>query len=354
MDNVIENDKAKTKELFYDALLKLDNDYYIAIYPTEKLLICLWLREFNFITSEVIATDSASAAKVYEKVKPSSDQLYQILIRIINKDKEGIAAEINSSASLSTTDKEFLLLLLTTYTTPNDKKYQDNINSAATTFIQNFPHSKYEGYVRSFMRYEYAPKGLQVGFEYYGGATFFSGNTTDYFKSNGTFGLGIIWGIGKFQINTRAAFVFSRLKNDISSGGVLWHDNERAQIMLLDLSVGYPFQLLRNVSISPIIGVGGFTAMPYENDKKKNTELNNVEVNSNAAPLFGVDFCFHYRNFNYYNYIRNKPMFAFYSCNVRYTVQPNLFPTEYKSMNGLSHSVTISFKFGFGKTRRVL
>lgn len=268
MDYIIEKDKPKTKELFYEILLKLDNDYYIGLYPDEKMLLALWLEEYDYISSEVVTLDSAKVARLHTKVRPNEDQLYRVLIHTIEVSKDTITESINSSKTISLVDKDFLLLLLKSYVNANDKNFQSSINDEATKFLNDHPKCSYEDYVRNYIRYEFSPEFI-YGMEFYGGASLVGSNTASYFNSAGYFGFGITWRLSKFQLNTMVAFGFSHLNSDIDYNNVTWLEGERAQLILPEISLEYIFDITRKVKIAPIIGMGWFIAAPFEDDVKK-------------------------------------------------------------------------------------
>ncbi|MEI6138816.1 MAG: hypothetical protein WCP85_06120 [Mariniphaga sp.] len=351
MDNVIANNKEKTKELFNSLILKFDNEYYTSLYPSEKWILCFWLNDFVPITIGATAMDSVAMAKMDKKVKPKEDQLYQILNQTLDKEKDDFTVQVKNS-TLSDEDKEFLLLILKTLTTPNNRDYQKTINSFAGNFISSYPNGKYEKYTKEYIRYEYIPKGFSFGMEFYTGAAFLNTKTSQYFKNGAEFGFGFIWGFGKLQLNTRGAFVFSRLKENIPYNNYTWENGQRAELFIPEMSFNYKFVLNHKTTISPILGLGWFSATPFDEDKKKNSDLDGIEINSGAAPIMGIEISHEYPNQYYYNYFYHKPMYGFYSWNLRYEIQRVPFDGNYSKMNGLMHNIVLSFKFGLGGAKR--
>ncbi len=351
MDNVIANNKEKTKELFHSLVQRFDNEYYTALYPSEKWILCFWLNDFTPITTMAAKMDSVAMAKMDNKVKPKEDQLYQILIQTLDKNKDEFADQVRKSA-LPNEDQEFLLLILKTLTTPNNRDYQITINDASSNFIKSYPNGKYEKYTKDYIRYEYMPKGFSFGMEFYTGASFLNTKTSQYFRNGAQFGIGFIWGFGKLQINTRGAFVFSRLKGNINYDNYTWENGQRAELFIPELSFNYKFILKKKTTISPILGLGWFSAAPYDEDKKKSNDLNNIEINSKGAPIMGIEISHEYSNQYYYNYFYHRPMYAYYSWNLRYEIQRVPFDVNYANMNGLMNNIVLSFKFGFGGARR--
>jgi hypothetical protein len=351
MDNVIANNREKTKELFNSFIQRFDNEYYTALYPAEKWILCFWLNEYNMIAAGSTAMDSVVMAKMDKKVKPKEDQLSQILYQTLDKSNEEFIDQVRNS-TLSDEDKEFVLLILKTLTTPNNSVYQETINSFASKFISTYPESKYNKYTKEYIRYNYTPKGFSFGMEFYSGAAFLNTKTSKYFKNGAEFGFGFIWGIGKLQFNTRGAFVFSRLTENIPYNSFTWENCQRAELFIPELSLNYKFVLNKKIAVSPILGLGWFSAAPYDEDKKRDSNLSGIEINSMAAPIMGIEISHEYSNHFYYNYFYHRPMYAFYSWNLRYEIQRVPFNANYSNMNGLMHNILLSFKFGLGGAKR--
>ena len=354
IDNIISNNRVKTKELFYYMLQQLDNDYYIALYPSEKLMIALSLRDYSFVLSEITKTDSVSLCKLNKKVRPQNDQLYRILSQSLTDNNAEITDDLKNSTMLTSEDKELVVMIKNIYTSQIISKVnQNSINAEASSFIKNYPKSKFETYVRNYIRYEYRPSGFSLGMEFYSGAAIFNKSTQNYFDNGGFIGFGFIWGIDRLNINTRAAFVFSGLSQDVNYKDYIWQKGERAQIFLPELSLEYKFKPKKKLSLSPIIGIGWFSAAPYQTDKDKNVQLKNVNITSNGSPIIGFDIGWEFYETYYYNNIYNRLMHAFSSCNIRYIFQPNSFSSSYKDINGFSHNLSISYKFGLGGAKRL-
>ncbi len=355
MDNVISNDTAKVKSLLADFSAAVDENYYVTLYTSEKWLISLWLKDYQAISRDVLKTDSATLVKNNRRIQPQDDQLYRIIYQKVVEKKPEITEEIKNNKTLTAEDRNLMLLLLEAYaSTVHNVKYTETINGQSTAYITEFPTSPYNDYIRRNIRYEYKPQGFSMGMELYSGAAILTGKTTDYFSSGGIFGCGFIWGYNNFQFNTRAAFVFSGLNHDIDYKGYTWQKGERAQLFLPELSVGYKFMASKKISVSPFAGFAWLSTAPYQADQDKNADLKNIEINSNASPILGIEFGWEFSTMYYYNEFYQKPMSNYYSLNLRYSVQPASFDTKYIGMNGLTHNIAISFKFGFGGAKRIL
>ncbi|MDD2797747.1 MAG: hypothetical protein PHV20_04060 [Bacteroidales bacterium] len=355
IDKIVANDTAQAKTLLQEFNSSIDETYYVTLYPAEKWLLSILLKDYKSISRDVQMMDSTTLVKLNRRVQPKDDQLHQIIYQKIIDQKKEVTEEIENCSSISDEDRSLFLLILDVYASTSPRsKYYDEINSQSTKFINNYPKSSYNDYIKRNIRFEYKPAGFSMGMEIYSGASILTGRTNESLSSGGTFGLGFIWGYNSFQLNTRAAFVFSGLKKDIDYKGYTWQNSERAQLMLPEVSLGYKFMPSKKISVSPIVGVGWLMISPYQNDQDKNVDLKNIEIISKASPVLGIDFGWEFANMFYYNDLYQKPMSNFSSLNIRYTVQPIAFSAPYVGMNGLTHNISISFKFGIGSAKRIL
>jgi len=352
MDNAIIDNKVDGKRYFYELIQKFDNNNYLPLYPAEKWIICLWLGEYGILISEISNMDSAEVVRMQYKINPVEDQLYKILTQTLLKNKEKIIDNISNSV-IKPEDKDFLNLIIKTYNLPVDNKYQETLNNAANSYLEEYPGSNFENYIRNFVRYEYAVKGFSWGVEVFTGAGLSSQEISNYFKNEGIFGTGFIWGINRFQLNTRVILLFSELKQDVTVGSYIWKKGEGVETALPEISLSY--DLLKNdrISLTPIAGIAWYLATPTSEDKQKNSELKEIKINSKASPIVGIDFGWEFFKRSNYNYAYRKQIFSYYSCNLRYTFQPVYFSDNYDRMNGLVHSISIGVKFGFGGLKRV-
>jgi hypothetical protein len=353
LDNIIANDKVKTRETFYYILQQLDDNNYIALYQTEKWMIAYLLNDFPFIISDITNSDSTSMVNRKNAVFPGRDQLYMHLSKRLLTQKEIVDNQISNAPDLSDRDKSFIQLILKALVIPNDGHYEQTLNLASTKYLTQYPGSIYDDYVRRVLHYEYIPKGFSLGVEFYSGASILNPALRKGFASGGIFGFGFIWGIDKVQINTRACIVFSSLHTDFPFASTTWQTGASAQLFLPEISVSYPIDLGKKFVLSPIAGISWFSASPPQDDIDKNSSLKNVEINSQAAPCFGFEigreFSSYFSPFDSpYKYKR-----GYYSYHLRYTIQQTRFSSRYDSMNGVIHTIALCIKLGYGGAKRV-
>ena len=353
LDNIIANDKAKTKETFYYILQQLDDNNYIALYQPEKWMVAYLLNDNHFIISDITNTDSISIAQRRTAVFPSNDQLYRQLYKRLIEQKEVVANQISIASDLSDRDKSFLQLLMKALVTPSDSRYEQIINQASTNYLNQYSGSIYDNYVRKVFRHNYIPKGFSLGVEFYSGASILNQAMRQGFASGGIFGFGFIWGIDKVQINTRASIVFSSLHTDFPFANTTWQTGASAELFLPEISVSYPINLGKRFILSPIAGISWFSASPPQNDIDHNGNLKDVEVNSLTAPLFGFEIGREFSSYLSPDNTPNKYKRGYFSYHLRYTIQKTQFSPRYDSMNGVIHTISFCVKLGYGGAKRV-
>ncbi|WP_243348629.1 hypothetical protein [Parabacteroides sp. FAFU027] len=354
IDKVVSNDTAAIRTLYLTLVNDYESEYYVALYPFEKRVINLILKDYTALTNEYISTNDESIGKFKSKIEPKEDGLGKILYNKLVDNKQKLLDEVGSNNSLASDSKAFIKMIIENYTaTMQDNAYRMKTNADASVFINKFPESKLTSYVRNYMRYEYKPKGFLFGIEFYAGPTIISSETRNYIGSGGGFGFGFIWGYNNWQLNTRAFISFSDTHKDLYYKGIRWSAESDAETVFPELSLGYTFKPSKKISLTPLMGLGWMSASPIENDIKKNPDLEDVEISSKASPLYGVDLGWNLSETYSYNSTKKKYSYGFSSVHIRYVYQDNRFPMEYREMTGQTHILSICFKMGITGAKRI-
>ena len=125
------------------------------------------------------------------------------------------------------------------------------------------------------------------------------------------------------------------------------------QLLLPELSLQYPILIQKKISISPLMGIGWFSAAPYQVDIDKNKLLQEISIDSKGSIMLGFDIGWEFYREFYYNPLYRILMNRFSSLNIHYHYQPVKFENVYSYLNGSAHTLAISIKFGFGGAQRV-
>ena len=352
LDNIVAMDKQKTRELLYYTLQQVENENYLALYPDEKWMICLLIGEYPLITSEMAGMDSTYYEKLINKVKPKEDQLYSILLKKIESYGPAIEKDISDNEEISLTDQSFYKLLIQEFSSEsNMKNYRENLNKKATDFLNNFPGTPYELYVRNFIRYEFVPKSFSLGMEVYSGYALLSKGLKNYYNGTVPLGLGIIWGLDNFYLNTRMIFGSNKLKQEIQYNDSVWPQECISMLYDFELSLGYNYHLTKKICVSPVIGCGWASLSPSDVEKKDNKSLEDFEINAFCSPVLGFDISLVFDNFSSCYY--GKMTHSYNAFALRYTYHPISFKKDYNYLNGAIHNLSVVYKFGYSGAKRV-
>jgi hypothetical protein len=352
MDDVIANNTEKTKETFFYMLHYFDDRNYVALYSPEKWAVAYLTGNYNFITTDIVNTDSTLTGARRVAVKPWKDQLYEQLRLKLAMRQDTIRQSIGNSSGLSEKDKGFLLLLMQALLA-SDNDFESVTNKASAAYLRQYPDSRYDNYVRNVLHHEYDIHGFSMALEFWTGASIMSKTLHEGFGSGAVFGFGFVWGWNNFQLNTRASIVFSRLNADMPVKNYIWQQSERAQVFLPEISLGYVAHVGNKFVISPVAGISWFSAAPFEADEEKNSDLKGIEINSGISPIFGIEIGREFSSYYMNNPQKQSYRRGFYSYHIRYTIQQVAFGSLYNRYNGTTHNISLVIKFGLGGAKRI-
>jgi hypothetical protein len=352
IDNIVAGNKGKANEIIGKAYKNISDKNYVVLYPNEKFLLSFWERDYKQISQDLMNLDSIESANT-EKIHPNPDQLYKVLLQTITNSTVELRIDITNASNLSDDEKSFLLIILDAQCYDNIKNdFQQHFNGETTQFIKKYPSSSYNTVLRHTFDTEFTPKGFSWGLEFYTGSSFIGSKTSDYFSNGGLFGMGFVWGYGNFNLYTRFASSSSILRKNPSPASI-WQRDSSVSVELYQISVGYTFRPLKRVSITPIVGLGWFSASPNDNQKMNHRQIRNIEIKSNGQAIAGLELGWDFTRRSYFNPLLNKTMY-YYSCiYIRYEMQPLVFSSTNSAMNGYVQNIILSYKFGFGGAKKI-
>ncbi len=319
------------------------------------LLGCILLMgDFKKATWELISIDSSEEAAMVIKVRPKGDQLFKISNQLIFNRLYDIKKNIIKDSNLRIEEQTFLNMYLKRYEISSNSNLQDTLNALATKFINEYPNTELEYFVRHYLRYVFKPNGFSLGMELFTGVGFLGGNTKSNFYNGGTFGMGFIFGLNKFEMNTRFCLIFSSLKNNIEYNNYNWTSGSSALLPQLEIIFDYQIKLKQKINFSPLIGIGWFLPSPdATQDNPDYSKLKSIQINSYPLPVVGFDFGYNIINRFVYNNFQRQYRHGYFSLNLRYEIEPVYFLSPYNYMNGIMQNVSIGIKCGGGGAKRV-
>ena len=361
--NAIEcGDRNLATELMFYAKTTFDDDNYQTFTPDEFWNLAIWLRKYKLATSEMALFDSISAARFNAHKNMLNTDLLFLLRDFICGDSLFFDNDISSDTSLTSCERDFLLLYvknlkhLPTYrvfdgTLFNESDFfnPDTLNVRSNEFLQQYPGSQFEPFVRNFLRYEYKKSVLMYGGAAYLGAILVGGDAHD--KISGGFGVGI-------DLNLSYKGVVAGVQLSISSGhksrdefhgtdGAIYDYGVKFDGVSPNFYIGYWF-LYRGISVLPAIGYGGFRLEVDSSEGNEN--LKGCYVKSDWGPVLSVEIGYGNKIFApTETYASNLQM----AWGVRYAYQPVDFNIRNGDISGETHRITLIYRVAACKLKRI-
>lgn len=353
LEKLKQNDEAKVQDLF-TYLLGQEDSSYLAFYPTEKILLSYLTGQFRSVLANLPIEEQASQQSRYLPLMlPFSEVLFaRVLEKVLAK--EPVIRQAISDASLLDTDMAFLQLNLSwlLLVNRNSTGARDSLNQMATAFLQSYPASLYESYVRHNIRYQFHPSNWGLGFELFSGYTQFTGDLQRQFKSSVPIGIAFDIGYKKALLFLRNYIGFSRTLEAIPFAGGTWKKGAQARVYLPEASLGYVLLNTNLLRLVPFAGISSTDIAPTEYDKSRIPEYENVELKFTTTYTAGINADFKLGK-STAGIVSMTAEQAFWLLRVRYAFNSPEFGKKYRGFEGNLHYLTIGIG-GFGrKLKRV-
>lgn len=336
LDKFMENDKVKVIELL-EFLQKQENEDYLAFYPSEKWLLYYWTQQYQQVLKDVQDFDSTYMGRMNRQVKPQRDLLLIKIKEKLFQQRNEIKQQILQS-DLNEEDKNFLALnfdyLLFSY--DNKEITQDSLNIFSNKYLQKFPHSNFDKYVRQYIRYEFVQSKWGLAFEFFSGYGIFTDNLEKKFKNNIPIGVAFDICYKNFALYLRDYIGFSRTKDSILFKDGTWRKDAQVRVFLPEASLGYTTIDSRLFKVAPFVGISSTDISPTDYDKKKYPEYENVELAFTTTYTFGLNLDFKLGKFK-----KKKPEPSYGFVRVRFAYNKPQFNWKYNGFDGDFYYLTI-------------
>ena len=253
LEKFLDRDYDKVKEA-KDYLLTLEDDNYAVFVPAEYWHVLLWTKEFDELTSNMRAFDSTQFVAYKNKVKPQRDQLSEQVSRRSVEDEHLLRFNLQE-AQLPVEDFDFLSLFLDWDLKPYTAENQKEWNEKSDKFLEEFPNSDYEWFVRHLIRVKIDEDGSGWGMGF--GAC--SALATGKFQRPI---IGLCWDVDffikKFDLCFSFNALYSHTKVDQAYGsyGNVYEKGKECDYLSLDACLAYPVYEGKTVKVSPFLGAG--------------------------------------------------------------------------------------------------
>ncbi|MBQ3738963.1 MAG: hypothetical protein II862_08290 [Bacteroidales bacterium] len=247
LEKFLDRDYDKVMEA-KDYLLTLEDDNYAVFAPAEYWHVLLWTKEFDELTSSMRAFDSTQFVAYKNKVKPQRDQLSEQVSRRSIEDEHLLRFNLQE-AQLPAEDFDFLSLFLDWDLKPYSPENQKQWNEKSDKFLEEFPNSDYEWFVRHLIRVKMETEKWVWGFNIGLGSGVFTQDLNEWMR-------GAIGGCAAIEASYKrvrfAAYMDGmdiKLRENPSEKG-------DGSIIAFNVSVGYDLVGTRRISLTPFAAVG--------------------------------------------------------------------------------------------------
>ncbi len=353
LDSFMEGDILKMKEV-KDYLIGLKNEDYAVFHPFEYWMILYWTQDFPELLEDIRAFDSTSITAFQQKLKPSKDMLSDKLLEQTVYSFDQIVRFIKST-ELSDQHRDILLLHSRLMVAKEHNPFinQDTLNYYADQFLDDYPESPYENFVRHFIRYKYYPSDWGFGFEFLSGFGLFTGRLNDHFRDNIPIGVAFDVEYRDLCLYLRDYIGFSKTKTDLSFNDVEWKNMSSARVFLPEASLGYVILENDKLKIAPFAGIAGTDIGPTDKDVDKKPELDDAGLDFTTTWVLGLNVDIKLgqpQSVNHYNYSTSNYGFI----RLRYAYTNPRFNRKYSGISGNMHYITIGFGGFYSKLKREL
>jgi len=183
------------------------------------------------------------------------DMLYTKLLHYSKEKENEILNQIQSSY-LDIEKKRFLQLNFESMLKRSDS-YQDTINMMVESYIEAFPESEYNDYIRHYIKYKFVYK-WGAAIELFFGSSFLTGELKDRHKESVYIGGAIDIYYKKFEFILKLYGGSIAMRKDIEFSTGLYPKDSMLSVCFPEFSFGYTAFENHRVKLAPFAGVGGF------------------------------------------------------------------------------------------------
>ncbi|MFN8340580.1 MAG: hypothetical protein U0V64_02840 [Cyclobacteriaceae bacterium] len=291
IDRFAAGDRAKVTTVI-DYLTAIErNDHYVAFYPLERWLLWYWTGQYDRILDETVRYKELYIDGQTTKVKPLPDDLLHRLEKAMPSNKQEIIDHM-TAAMLPDIDRQFLVLNLD-YLLTDDASYlvsrREAINAEVEKYLESFPESPYNEYLRDYVRVKFRISDWGWGFELFSGYGKPSGQLSTYFPDMVPFGVAFDVSYKKAVFYFRDYIGFGSLRNDIRFNAATWRRGAHVEMYIPEISAGYPVIDGKRLRVVPFMGLTWTAFLPTDTDKKNTPDYEYVGLNYKQGYTLGVN-----------------------------------------------------------------
>ena len=349
LDKFLENDMDKVREIKKYLIEKGEDENYIALYTAEYWLILYWTNEYEELQKSIkkFNLNPTVQYQIYPsyvrgyytsrpdtRISPLPDMLYNKLL-LYSKEKEDEIISWIYAATIDMEKKEFLRLNFESLIKKSNS-YQDTLNMMVKSYLEVFPESEYNDYIRHYIKYKYVLGDWGSAFEVFAGYSFLTGGLNDIYNDNVLGGGAIDIYYKRFEFVMRMFGGSLRMKKDIEYSTGFYPKDSTMSVFIPELSFGYATFENHRIKLAPFVGIGGLFIHASSTKRKEIPELKELSISAFAFNL-GASFDIRLGKKSEYKYYPNS--FDGF-IRIRYNFCLPIF-SDKNDISGRMHTITI-------------
>lgn len=262
LENLQKGDLFKVMEIKDALISEADNNVNEVFFPGEYSLILYWTEEYPdllaYIKSDAGNVENFRSERMLDMLA-STDQLYKN-ISIKSAESYDVIIHFLDEAQLSDVEKDFLELhLYWMLFGPNRVTEQEalaELNDRADAFLQKYPNSEFDQYVRRNIRFKLALDDWGIGYEIAMGYAGMQGNMANQFKDGFLFRLTVDGSYKKTILSLNLNMGGSSTLVNFPFRDTEWPKGSHALMAGIDITAGYRALEVKRFSLTPFAGFG--------------------------------------------------------------------------------------------------
>jgi hypothetical protein len=213
---------------------------------------------------------------------------------------------------------------------------QDTLNRSADNFLNTYPESEYNNFVKQNIRFKLVPNNWGFACEFFSGYGIFTGKIHNNFTNNIPLGAAFDICFKRFELYLRDYIGFNNTKKDLDYSTGTYKKKSPTRVFLPEASFGYAALDRDRFKLAPFVGIGWLNVCPPSSKTNKIQELNEISISALFCN-FGTNFDLKFGKKDYS--FRPKSSYGF--MRIRYG-----FCLAIKRKEGIidySHYITIGF-----------
>ena len=295
LDAILEDNMQKADTVFSYMNNKVRDNDFAVFTPLEVLLLSCFLQHYDMGIKNVLYADSISLIPYNKRpvlIFPTNRYLESKLVEKFRGFQPICYTEIRNS-DISIENKDFLILMLNKIFPQNDMITAEN-QITANDFLQKYPNSKYENYVKQNFLGKSPSKWLG-SMNILGGMNTINGNLSNYFTNGFNLGMGFDFYYKKLYFGLQGNVFVSKLKQDyVFDENKIWLKGSNSSSFIGFVELGYNILQTKMMRITPFAGIGVVSFSPTQNTIDDQKELKKADLSSGLY-LFGINSDFDIR-----------------------------------------------------------